>query len=194
MYKGNCMTKKSKQENIPSKGSKKTKPAKSEAEKFFTETPEERNVRNKEAYADFIRWTILTKAERKTEKAPHTQSEFARKWNININTTTEWQKRDDYEVLRSEMFKKKLATEVPEVMADLRKRIKKYGMAMDVELWLAYAEGWDKKKVVELKPPMQFGLDDVRALVAKLPKEKQKLYYGTIAKLIADATDADEDL
>lgn len=188
------MVKNIKKENMPGKTSKKTKPAKSEAEKFYTENPEERNVRLKEAYTDFIRWTILTKQERKAEKAPQTQTEFARKWHIDIDTTTDWKKRQDFELLRGEMFRKKLASDVPEVMQDLRKRIKKYGMAQDVELYLAYAEGWDKKKVVEIKPPMQFGLDDVRALVAKLPKEKQKTYYATIAKLIADATDADDEL
>lgn len=181
------MSNKKKSEKKP--GKEKQNP-KTPGQKFY----EEREVYLKEAYADFIRWTILTKIERKNEKAPMTQTEFAKKWNINIDTTTDWQKRNDFEKLRGDMFRKKLAAEIPEVMADLRKRIKKYGVGLDVELWLAYAEGWDRKKVVEIKPTNDFGEGDVRALIAKLPKEKQKTYYATIAKLIADATDADDNL
>lgn len=170
-------------------GKEKSKP-KSPGEKFYTE----HSVHLKEAYADFVRWSILTKLERKAEKAPDTQGQFATKWNIAPDTIVDWKKRADYPKLRGEAFRGKLAAEIPEVMADLRKRIKKYGIGLDVELYLAYAEGWDKKKVVEIKPTNDFGPGDIRALLAKLPKEKQKLYYGTLAKLIADATDADDNL
>lgn len=155
---------------------------------------EEREVYLKDAYEDFIRWTILTKAERKLEDAPLTQKDFAKKWNIHPDTTTDWTKRKDFDTRRTETFRKKLAAEVPEVMSDLRKRIKKYGQGMDVELWLAYSEGWDRKRVVELRPPVQFGENDVRALIEKLPPDKQAKYYETIAKLLADARDADDDL
>ena len=88
------------------------------------------------------------------------------------------------------MFRKKLADEVPEVMADMRKRIKKIGKADEVELWLAYSKGWDRKKILEIKPPLEFGEGDIRVLISKLPKDKQKTYYVTLAKLIADAQEA----
>lgn len=156
------------------------------------ERPEERDVKKKEAYFAFIHWTICTKAERKAEKLPATQGEFSKKWGISEAGISEWKKRADFEKLRGEMFRKKLAAEVPEVMADMRKRIKKIGKADEVELWLAYSEGWDRKKVVEFKPPLEFAEGDVRALIAKLTPEKQKEYYVTIAKLLADARDAAE--
>lgn len=180
---------KEKAKKTPPKKAAEKKP-KTVGERFY----EEREVYLKEAYTEFIRWTILTKAERKLEDAPTSQKDFAIKWNIHANTVTDWVKRKDFETRRSDTFRKKLAAEVPEVMSDLRKRIKKYGQGMDVELWLAYSEGWDRKRVVELRPPVQFGENDVRALIEKLPPEKQAKYYETIAKLLADARDADDDL
>jgi hypothetical protein len=183
---------KEKQKKATPKTPSKKKPVaeKSQAETFYTE-PE---VYLKEVYAEYIRWTILTKAERKLEDAPATQTAFAKKWNIHIDTTTDWAKRKDFETRRSEAFRKKLAADVPEVMSDLRKRIKKYGQGMDVELYLAYAEGWDRKRVLKIEQPVQFGENDVRALIEKLPPDKQAKYYETIAKLLADARDADDDL
>jgi len=155
---------------------------------------EQRAVRLKEAYVAFIRWDILTAAEKKRDKEPKNQKEFAAKWDIHENTIVDWRKRADFQKMRSEMFRKKLAAEVPEVMADLRKRIKKYGMGMDVELWLAYSEGWDRKKVLEIKPPVEFGEGDIRILIAKLPPEKQKLFRVTLAKLLAEAEAVQDEL
>lgn len=159
---------------------------------IFTERPEERDVRLKEAYIAFIRWSILTAAEKKAEKEPKTQRDFATKWSIHENTIVDWKARADFETLREDIFRKKLANEVPEVMGDLRKRIKKYGMGMDVELWLAYSKGWDRKKVLEINPPLDFGLGDIRAMIANLPKDKQKHFYQTLAKLIVEADEATE--
>lgn len=152
----------------------------------------EREVRLKEAYIAFIRWDILTKAERKTDKEPKTQRDFAKKWDIAEDTIVDWKKRADFQKLRGDMFRKKLAAEVPEVMADMRKRIKKIGKADEVELWLAYAEGWDKKRVLEIKPPVEFGEGDIRTLVAKLPPDRQKHFRVTLAKLLAEAEAAND--
>lgn len=176
------MNKRKKTENIGGEENKSQN-----AKAFYTE---DKQIRLKKAYVDFVRWTILTKKEKQSENAPRTQGEFARKWGIHIDTTTDWFKRPDFETMREEIFRKKLAAEVPEVMADLRKRISKYGMASDVELWLAYSKGWDRKKVIEFKEPIRFAEDDIRVLVSKLSKEKQKTFYVTIAKLLADARNA----
>lgn len=177
----------------PSKEKKAKKPTVDEMVALEV-SEKEREVREKEAYVAFVRWDILTVKERLEEKLPDTQEQFAKKWDIRPATISAWKDRKDFAKHRSDMFRKKLAAEIPEVMGDLRKRIKKYGVGLDVELWLAYAEGWDRKKVVEIKPTNDFGEGDVRALIAKLPREKQKTYYATIAKLIADATAADDEL
>ena len=158
----------------------------------FPVNEKEREVRNKETYVAFIRWDILTLAEKKKEKAPKTQREFSQKWKIGEDTLSDWRNRADFQKLRSAMFRKKLAADVPEVMADMRKRIKRIGKADEVEVWLAYSEGWDRKHVIEIKPPLEFGEGDVRQLIAKLSPDKQKQYYVTIAKLLADARDANE--
>jgi len=145
-------------------------------------------VRKKEAYFDFLHWDIMTIAEKKKAKQPKNQKEFAEKWDIRDATLSEWRARPDFEKLRSEMFRKKLAADVPEVFADMRKRIKRIGKADEVELWLAYSEHWDRKKVIEFKPPIEFGDSDIRSLIGKLPIEKQKLYRNTLAKLLPEDT------
>lgn len=180
------MATKKKSEKIHSKGDKKA--AETKAETFFTNNP----VYLKEAYAAFIDWCVLTDKERKKAGLPKTQGEFAKRWEIHIDTTTDWKKRDDYPKLRWDALQKKMALETPSVIEDLRKRIKKYGMGMDIELWLAISESWDRKHVIEMKQPLQFGLGDIRALIANLPKEKQKQYYQTLGRLIADAKDAED--
>lgn len=183
--------------NFKKKGGKKKKPLTTpEMVSVDTENPNERDVKveNREKYFAFIRWDILTLAEKKKEKAPKTQAEFSKQHGISEVTLSNWRARAEFQKLRSEMFRKKLAAEVPEVMADMRKRIKKIGKADEVELWLAYSEGWDKRRVIEIKPPVEFGEGDVRQLIAKLPEEKQKQYYVTIAKLLAEAQAANDDV
>lgn len=150
----------------------------------------DRKLFHQEAHKDFIRWDVLTADERKKQKEPLTQTAFAKKWEVHIDTITDWRKRGDYLRLRGDAIREKLARETPEVMGDMRKRIKKYGSAFEVELWLAYVELWDRKQVLEIKPPLEFGENDIRALVAELPADKKKLYLHTLAKLIADAKQA----
>jgi hypothetical protein len=173
----------------PSKAGKKPKVEKSKSEKFFTERP----VYLKEAYADFIRWSILTPTEKKKEKEPKTQKAFALKWNISEKTIVDWKARGDYEERRGREFKHKLALEEPQIMESLVKRIHKYGQAMDVELWYALVKGWDKKKVLEIKDPVIFGEGDIRVLIQRLPKKDQQEYFNTLAKLLAKAKSIQED-
>ena len=173
----------------PIKGKKKPPVEKTKSEKFFTE----RAVYLKEAYADFIRWSILTKTEKKKDKEPKHQKAFALKWNIAEKTIVDWKKREDYEERRGREFKHKLALEEPEIMESLVKRIHKYGQAMDVELWYALVKGWDKKKVLEIKDPVQFGEGDIRILLSKLPKKDQQEYFNTLARIVAKAKAIQED-
>lgn len=145
----------------------------------------------KDEYEEFVHWSVLTLDEKIKLKEPTTQRDFAKKFDINENTVLDWKKRDDYPKLRGDALRAKLAMETPEVIADMRKRIKKYGSAFEVDLWLAYVEQWDRKQVIEMKQPIQFGIGDIRALIVNLPKEKQKTYYQTLARLIADAKEAE---
>ena len=188
------MAKHAKSDKKPLSTRKKRKTAeKKPEEKFFTQTKEERAVREKSAYADFIHWSILTDDERKANKEPKTQKAFAMKWEIDEDTITNWKKREDYEERRGKEFKSKLALEEPKIMESLVKRIHKYGQAMDVELWYALVKGWDKKKVLEVKNPVMIGEGDIRLLIGRLPKDKQKMFYDTLTTLMAEAQDAEEN-
>lgn len=73
----------------------------------------------------------------------------------------------------------------PDVLEGLYNRCVKYGMATDVELWLAYVEGWNKKQVLEHMAEVKLGKDDIRTLVDLLPEEDQKHFYNTLTDLIA---------
>lgn len=172
---------------------KKKKPAKNNAEKFFAQTKEEREVVLKDAYADFIHWSILTEDERKKMKEPKNQKAFSIKWDISEQVIVSWKKREDYEDRRGKEFKHKLALEEPKIMESLVKRIHKYGQSMDVELWYALVKGWDKKKVLEVKNPVMIGEGDIRLLIGRLPKDKQKMFYDTLTTLMAEAQDAEEN-
>lgn len=135
----------------------------------------------------FCYWIVRTAEERVKEDLPKNQNEFAALHKVNITTLGRWKKQDDYEVTRLEKIREKLKDQTPDVLEALLKRIKKYGMGYEVELWLAYVEGWDKKKVLEMTGKVEFGDGDIRALIQYLPKEKQKIFYDTITKLLIEA-------
>jgi len=135
----------------------------------------------------FCYWIVRTSDERVEEKLPKTQQEFAKKHKVIEATLSNWKKQADYEATRHEKMQQKLADKTPEVLDGLFTRCKRYGMAYEVELWLAYVEGWDKKKVLEMTGKIEFGDGDIRALVEHLPKAKKKLFYDTITKLLIEA-------
>lgn len=135
----------------------------------------------------FCYWVVRTPDERKEEKLPDAQQDFAKLHNVEQSTLSRWKSREDYEAARMTKMKDKLSGKTPEVIDALFKRITKYGMGYEVELWLAYVEGWDKKKVLELTGKVEFGDGDIRALIQHLPKTKQKIFYDTITKLLIEA-------
>lgn len=153
-----------------------------------------KQIEYKDTYEEFVHWSVLTVKEKEALKEPKTQRDFAKKFEIHENTVLDWKKREDYPKLRGDALRAKLAMETPEVLEDMRRRIKKYGSAFEVDLWLAYVEQWDRKQVIEMKQPVQFGIGDIRQLMANLPKEKQKMYYRTLARLIADAKEAEQNV
>jgi hypothetical protein len=46
--------------------------------------------------------------------------------------------------------------------------------------------------VIEQKQEIQFGMNDVRTLTQHLSPEKKKYYHVTLARLLADAVQAEE--
>ena len=144
-------------------------------------------MRLKEVHTTFIGWSVMTKAARTEAKLPITQTQFAAEHKIDHATIVDWKKRSDYPELRTQAFRDHLTDSTPEVLEALLKRIKKYGMGYEVEIWMAFVEGWDKKTVIERPEALQFGEGDIRSLLKHLPEDKRKNFYVTLAQLIAEA-------
>lgn len=123
---------------------------------------------------------------------PATLKEFAKAYGVHQDTLTNWKKRDDFIVAvdskRREWGKDRTAN----VLSSLYRRCIKYGMSYDVETYLAFYEGWDKKKVIEASGT-KFDMDDIRALIAPLPKDKQEKFYAVITQIITEAQSARGD-
>ena len=141
-------------------------------------------------FTEFIKWSVMTKRERQDNLVP-TAKVFAEKYNLHPSQLSRWKERDDFRWQKEQSQREKLQELTPDVIDAFFKRCIKYGMSNDIELWLKLVEGWDKKKVVEHKE-IQFGPNDIRVLIAKLSPEKKKNYYTTLARLLADAREAND--
>lgn len=145
----------------------------------------------KEVFSEFVAWSVLTNEE-KGQIGIKNAKVFAKKHSIHESHLSRWKQRNDFHALKMESQRNKLRDLTPDVLAAFHKRCTKYGMGSDIELWLALVEGWDKKKVIEQKQELQFGPNDIRVLIANLSPEKQKFFRTTLARLLADATEAQE--
>lgn len=113
---------------------------------------------------------------------------FAKKYGLAPSTLYRWKQRPEFRRARQVVNKKWGQELTPNVMASLYRRCMKYGQHEDVELWLAYFEGWDKKKVLQIKHRHEiFDMKDIRALLAYLPLSEQQDFYATIARIIERA-------
>lgn len=115
-----------------------------------------------------------------------TQSMFAKKFGVSDDTLSIWKKRENF---AKEVDKEQMdwgLDKVGNVLASLYRRCLDYGKAEDVELFLAYYKGWDKKQVVAMQREI-FSMDDLRALIGVLPQEKQEAFYETISNIITEA-------
>jgi len=148
---------------------------------------EERDLVLVETHKKFMEWSVMTKEEREQAGLRADQKAFAQKHKINENTISDWKNRSDYPESRIQAFRDKLSKRTPEVMEALLRRIKKYGMGYEVELYLAFVENWDKKTVLEHRDKLQFGEGDIRELLKHIPSEKRKEFYVTLTKLITEA-------
>lgn len=119
------------------------------------------------------------------ERTP-TLGDFAKKYGVHRNTLTLWKQREDF-VAAVDLKQKQWGLDlVPNVMASLYRRCVKYGISTDVELFLAYYKNWDRKQVIKHLTE-RFDMDDIRALLAPLPKEDQEKFYGILSEIIAKA-------
>lgn len=117
------------------------------------------------------------------EKIPNI-GDFARKYGVHRNTLSNWRNKEEF--INAVSFKRKQwgLEKVPNVLASLYTRCIKYGMAYDVETFLAYYDNWDRKQV-QKQVREQFTQDDIRLLLSALPKNEQDQFYGHLAELVA---------
>lgn len=112
-----------------------------------------------------------------------TMTHFAEKYEVSNATLSAWHKKFAKEI--EDLSLRWGSDKIPNVMASLYNNIIKNGDSAEVELFLAYYKGWNKKQVVETVE--RFDMEDIRALIEPLPKDKQDQFYATIANIINEA-------
>lgn len=167
------MTQKQNSKNVNSGGGKKKPRKKTEPQKVDT-------------FKAFIDWSVMTSKERDEIKLS-TAKLFAGKYKLHESQLSRWKDRNDFVELKSIARREKWEELTPDVIHGLYERCVRYGMASDVELWLAYVEGWDKKQVLEHREEITLGPNDIRAMVDLLPEEKQGKFYDVLTRLISEA-------
>lgn len=138
----------------------------------------------------FLEIAFDTKLKKYVEEP--TMKLFAKKFGVHTNTLTGWKKREDFLSAVDRRRKEWGMDRTSNVLSALYRRCIQYGMSYDVETYLAYFEGWDKKKAIEA-PTTKFGMDDIRAIIAPLPKDKQEKFYAIITQIITEAESARGD-
>lgn len=139
----------------------------------------------------FAEWMAKPLPERKEEGLESVKA-FAKHYKINRSTLYLWKKKPDFWKRVESLRQHKCREHTSTVIHKLYLRILRYGMAQDVELWLAYVEGWDKKQVIEERPQL-FQEGDLRELVKKLPAEKREEFEETITRLLIEVHRVEED-
>lgn len=114
------------------------------------------------------------------------QVAFAKKFGVAEKTLSAWKGHDTFHKSVEQKQRSWGSEKLPNVLAALYRRCIKYGFASDVELYLAYYAGWDRKQL-DKYDGRKYELGDLRSLIAKLPLEKQQQFYGTLADIIRES-------
>lgn len=139
-----------------------------------------------ELYNKFIEWYNEPSTGEMKKQWPKHQ-DFAKAHKLNNGTLSQWKNREDFREKSNGIKEEWGRGRTPNVMSALYKRCVTYGMASDVELWLAYFEKWHVKQVIEHHEVHDFTKNDVFQMIKFLPKEKQKQFHDLIDKLISEA-------
>lgn len=155
-------------------------------------------LHNPDAFEEFITFAAMPHPDKcayleieKDEKTGRyvdnpTYERFGKKWGISRRTLTDWKKREDFQGLVNSRQRQWGVDRVPDVLASLYRRCLQYGMAYDVLAFLGYYTSYNPNRPAA--PQQQsFGMDDIRAIVAPLSKEKQARVFAVIADAIGDA-------
>ena len=154
---------------------------------------EEKGAYKKDVYQRFISWYVLDSDERKKINLIN-QKQFAEKYGVCEKTLSNWADSSVFKEAKHAEKMRLLEEQSPDMWKAFMTRLKKYGYAYEVELYLAYVEKWDRKQVIEFANEIQLSKGDIRALVDKLPKEKQDLFYDTLVDIFDEAKKAGIDV
>ena len=156
-------------------------------------------LRKKDIFLKFVDFMALPDPEKfeymgiaidpKTGKYPGkvpTQQQFATRSGVAKETLSRWKAQPEFLYLVDIKRKQWGIDKVPNVLAALYTRCLKYGMAYDVETYLAYFAGWTRTQAIKGEVD-KFAADDLRSVIAQLPAEKQKEAYAKIADIIGEA-------
>lgn len=113
-----------------------------------------------------------------------TNSDFADKFGVHRNTLGNWRQKSDFIDAVRERIHQRNDARTPDVLDALYRRCIKFGMANDVELWLAYTQGWSRQ--TKIKIIERFADDDLRRIINALPQEKQREFYLHLNQLYFD--------
>lgn len=157
-----------------------------------TDLLQNKGTYKKDIYQRFVAWYVLDDKQKK-DMGLLFQKDFAEKYGLNVNTLSSWVDSKVFKDNANEEQMRLLDAQGPNAWAAFMSRLKKYGFAYEMEIYLAYVKGWDRKQVIEFANELQLTKGDIRALVDKLPVEKQNLFYDTIVDLIDEAKRAGVD-
>lgn len=147
----------------------------------------------KDVYQRFVEWYVLEDKQKK-EMDLLTQKDFAEKYGINVNTLSLWKATKVFKDNANEEQMNVLDARSPNAWGSFMRRLEKYGYAYEMEVYLAYVKGWDRKQIIEFANELQLTKGDIRALVDKLPTDKQHKFYDTLVDLIDEAQKAGIDV
>lgn len=147
---------------------------------------EQKGPYKKDIYQRFVAWYVLTDKQKK-DVGLRFQKDFAKQYGISEDTLSLWVNTRVFKDNTNEEQMRVLDARSPNAWASFMERLEKYGYAYEMELYLAYVKGWDRKQVIEFANELQLSKGDIRALVERLPKDKQNKFYDTLVDLIDEA-------
>lgn len=136
-----------------------------------------------EVFEEYLNWMSLSTPE-KQQLGITTGRDFARTHGISEDRLSKWKRQEGFQELVNERMRQRWNELTPNVLYALYIRCMKYGMASDVELWLAYFQDWTRKMVGKnKKAEVEFTQNDIRALLAPLSKDEQNKYIGLLNEI-----------
>ena len=130
---------------------------------------EENNLILEKEYEAFIKWWALPSLLRRATEERldsygftpddipdefqniKTQTDFAKKFSVSVDTLTDWKKRKDFWDRVKKETKEWVRGRTPNVILGLYQTAVREGNAAEVKFWMQYVEGWVEKGKIELE-------------------------------------------